>query len=494
MKTSWWVSLHAVAANLRQTSSVMHTMKWSTMSIKVTTHTRTAQITADSAALAASRAAVTGAALAGAELVDTDLAGTATASTAMASGGVASGAVAGAKRRFKKPADLLSRPALLTVPIVLVGTLAISLNLAAPAEAHALAKKPLKVKVAQTTPVLVAQPTAVAAVVQIAPAQYSVEDGDTVSGIASRFGLSTATVLARNGLDSRALIFPGQVLTLTQTAGSAASASTGSNSYVVKSGDTVSGIAAAHELKTSDLLGANGLDGSGVIYPGQVIRLAEAPALETAAYVTPQTASAPSTTHTIASGETITAVADAAGVSVQAMLDANGLGWSSIIYPGQVLTLPVTVAPAAAPITRASAGIVTPMSEEMRQNARTIVATGRGTGVNTSGLVIALAAAAQESGLRNVDYGDRDSLGLFQQRPSAGWGTPEQVMDPVRASLAFFGGAGNPNPGVTRGLLDVPGWASMTVTQAAQAVQISAYPDHYAKWETSARAWLVEIG
>jgi LysM repeat protein len=440
----------------------------------------------DAAVSAASRAAVlqTSTTPAGTELGGTDLAG----------GALAGGAFAGAKRRLKKPVDLLSRPALLTVPIVLVSTLAISLNLAAPAEAHALAKKPLKAKLAQTTPVLAAVPASIAATVQIAPAQYSVVDGDTVSGIANRFGLSTGAVLALNGLDSRALIFPGQVLTLTQTTAPAASASTVLNSYVVKRGDTVSGVAAAHKLNTSDVLGANGLNGSSVIYPGQVVLLAAAPALETAAYVTPLAAPAPSATHTIASGETITAVADAAGVSVQAVLDANGLGWSSIIYPGQVLILPVTVAPAAAPITRATAGIVTPMTEEMRQNARTIVATGRGTGVNDAGLVIGLAAAAQESGLRNVDYGDRDSLGLFQQRPSAGWGTPEQVMDPVRASLAFFGGAGNPNPGVTRGLLDIPGWESMTVTQAAQAVQISAYPDYYAKWETSARAWLVEIG
>ncbi|WP_281534771.1 hypothetical protein [Cryobacterium breve] len=68
------------------------------------------------------------------------------------------------------------------------------------------------------------------------------------------------------------------------------------------------------------------------------------------------------------------------------------------------------------------------------------------------------------------------------------------MMDPARASQAFFGGAGNPNPGVTRGLLDIPGWEGMTVTQAAQAVQLSAYPDYYAKWETSARAWLSELG
>ena len=108
--------------------------------------------------------------------------------------------------------------------------------------------------------------------------------------------------------------------------------------------------------------------------------------------------------------------------------------------------------------------------------------------------MIALAAAAQESGLRNVKHGDRDSLGLFQQRPSSGWGTAEQVLDPVRASLAFFCGAVNPNPGITRGLLDIPGWESMTLTPAAQTVQISAFPDHYAKWETSARAWLDELG
>jgi hypothetical protein len=107
--------------------------------------------------------------------------------------------------------------------------------------------------------------------------------------------------------------------------------------------------------------------------------------------------------------------------------------------------------------------------------------------------VIALAAAMQESGLRNLDYGDRDSLGLFQQRPSTGWGTPAQVTDPVYASKLFFGGPSNPNKGKTRGLLDIKGWQSMTVTQAAQAVQISAYPDAYAKWETSARAWLAEL-
>ncbi|MCY7404440.1 MAG: LysM peptidoglycan-binding domain-containing protein [Cryobacterium sp.] len=416
-----------------------------------------------------------------------------------------------AKRREKKSSDLRSRPAILTVPIVLVSTIAISLNLAAPAQAQALAKKPLESKLAETTPVLAV--AAVAQAVQIAPALYPVVDGDTVSGIAARFGLSTATVLALNGLDPRALIFAGQVLTLTQagaptaapaeTASAVPNNSTVPNNYTVQSGDTISAIAAAHGLKAADVLGANGLTDSSVIYPGHSVLLTIAPAMESAAYIAPVTSGAAAATYTIASGETIAAVANASGVSVQAVLDANGLGWSSIIYPGQVLTLPLTAAPtsvstatvpAPAPITVATAGVVTPMSEEMRQNAQTIVSVGRGVGVSNAGLVVALAAAAQESGLRNVDYGDRDSLGLFQQRPSAGWGTPEQVMDPVWASLAFFGGTSNPNPNVTRGLLDIADWESMTVTQAAQAVQISAYPDYYAKWETSALAWVSQIG
>ena len=137
---------------------------------------------------------------------------------------------------------------------------------------------------------------------------------------------------------------------------------------------------------------------------------------------------------------------------------------------------------------------MTPLSTEMAANAAIIVRTGRSLGIPDQGIVVALAAAAQESSLRNVQSGDRDSLGLFQQRPSQGWGTPEQVLDPVRATTAFFGGSSNPNTGLTIGLLDIPGWQSLPVTAAAQAVQKSAHPDAYGKWETSARAWLGQLG
>ncbi|MFD8794779.1 C40 family peptidase [Streptomyces vinaceus] len=115
--------------------------------------------------------------------------------------------------------------------------------------------------------------------------------------------------------------------------------------------------------------------------------------------------------------------------------------------------------------------------KEQIPNAKAIQATGVAMKVPARGQIVALATALQESGLRNLDYGDRDSLGLFQQRPSQGWGTPEQVRDPVYASTKFY-----------EGLLEVSGWESMTVTQAAQAVQASGFPDAYAKWEPLATA------
>ncbi|MEU9411651.1 C40 family peptidase [Streptomyces sp. NPDC048281] len=114
---------------------------------------------------------------------------------------------------------------------------------------------------------------------------------------------------------------------------------------------------------------------------------------------------------------------------------------------------------------------------EQIPNAATIVATGLSLDVPTKGQIIALATAMQESRLRNLNYGDRDSLGLFQQRPSQGWGTAQQIRDPTYASEQFY-----------KHLLKVGGWQQMTVAQAAQAVQQSALPDAYAQWETLATA------
>lgn len=110
-------------------------------------------------------------------------------------------------------------------------------------------------------------------------------------------------------------------------------------------------------------------------------------------------------------------------------------------------------------------------STEQLKNASTIVQVGRNLGMSTRDIQIALITAMVESNLVNVNYGDRDSLGLFQQRPSQGWGSPEQVMDPIYSATKFFK--------TLRGLGDRR--YQMGMGQAAQAVQRSAFPDRYAE-------------
>jgi hypothetical protein len=112
------------------------------------------------------------------------------------------------------------------------------------------------------------------------------------------------------------------------------------------------------------------------------------------------------------------------------------------------------------------------LTGEQIGNARTIAQVGYERGLPERAVVIALATAMQESRLRNLDYGDRDSLGLFQQRPSQGWGTPAQVQDPVYAAGKFYDG-----------LVQVPGWDTRRLTEAADAVQRSAFPEAYQKHE-----------
>nr|WP_307710880.1 C40 family peptidase [Streptomyces sp. V1I6] len=118
-----------------------------------------------------------------------------------------------------------------------------------------------------------------------------------------------------------------------------------------------------------------------------------------------------------------------------------------------------------------------PAPKEQIPHAKVIVATGVQLKISARGQVIALATALQESGLRNLQGGDRDSLGLFQQRPSQGWGTREQILDPVYASTKFY-----------KALKSLKDWENMPVTVAAQKVQKSQFPDAYAKHEPLATA------
>lgn len=123
------------------------------------------------------------------------------------------------------------------------------------------------------------------------------------------------------------------------------------------------------------------------------------------------------------------------------------------------------------------------MTAEQARNAAAIAHVARDLGMPPFGLQISLATAIQESKLVNVHSGDADSVGLFQQRPSAGWGTVDQITNPRLATLAFFGRAQHTSNG---GLLDLPGWQQMDLAAAAQAVQVSSYPGAYAEWENVA--------
>jgi hypothetical protein len=116
------------------------------------------------------------------------------------------------------------------------------------------------------------------------------------------------------------------------------------------------------------------------------------------------------------------------------------------------------------------------VTAEQAGNAQTIAGVARDKGLPERAVVIALATAMQESGLRNLDYGDRDSLGLFQQRPSQGWGTPAQVQDPVYAAGIFYDR-----------LVQVSGWDTGELSAVADSVQRSAFPFAYAKHEGTAQ-------
>lgn len=123
------------------------------------------------------------------------------------------------------------------------------------------------------------------------------------------------------------------------------------------------------------------------------------------------------------------------------------------------------------------------LEAERRRNAEIIIRVGRQVGASDRDILIGLMTAMQESSLRNLNYGDRDSLGLFQQRPSQGWGSPAQIMNPEYAAKKFFDA-----------LLRVPNRHKLPLTAAAQKVQRSAYPNAYAKHESYARNLLRTLG
>ncbi|WP_405433017.1 hypothetical protein [Micromonospora sp. NBC_00617] len=169
----------------------------------------------------------------------------------------------------------------------------------------------------------------------------------------------------------------------------------------------------------------------------------------------------------------------------KSMLSVAGLAFAGGVFAGPIAAhaaTPVDTKPAAvtvqAPKPQGDQSHIT-LDGEQTANAKAIIAATKKAGLPERAAVISIATSLQESKLDNLghlgDMNDHDSLGLFQQRPSSGWGTPEQITNPEYSTTAFL-----------KGLKQVDGWQDMPLTQAAQTVQVSAYPDAYAQWEQQA--------
>ncbi len=322
-----------------------------------------------------------------------------------------------------------------------------------------------------------------------APAEYTITRGDTISGIAGKFGLETSAILKLNNLQSNTLIYPGQKIKLTGTAPApsapapapapAPAGAAGGSVYTVKSGDTLGAIAARHGVRLSEVFGWNGLNMGSIIHPGQQIKIGSgaaapapapaAPAPAAPAPVAPaSTPAAPapaSGSYTIKSGDTLSGIAARNGVKLSDVLSANRLTMSSMIYPGQKLVIPgASIAPASsqpsAPVTPLvpstflgfsyPAAVVSSANENKallnaspvpsREQMKSIVAdTARKMGVDPS---LAMAFAFQESSFNHRSVSPANAIGTMQVIPSSGqWasdlvGRKLNLLDPYDNATA----------------------------------------------------------
>jgi N-acetylmuramoyl-L-alanine amidase len=384
------------------------------------------------------------------------------------------------------------------LPAVVLSSLALAQPAAAEAPARAIPATLAAAMKAQTAKakaafipaasVSASIPTAFRPAQPAAPAEYTIARGDTISAIAGKFGLNTGEVLALNNLQPNTIIYPGQKIRLSGSAASpapapalaaapAAPASSG-GSYTVKAGDTLSAIAARHNIGLSEIFSWNGLNMGSIIYPGQKVKVgsgeaAAAPAPQPAAAPAglaatsaPATiAPAPGGSYTVKAGDTLSAIASKHGVKLSDVLSANQLSMTSVIYPGNKLVIPgASIQPASS----APAATVTPLVPSSflgfsypeavvssanqnkallnaapvpsRDEMRSIVAdTARAMGVEPS---LALAFAYQESGFNQRAVSPANAIGTMQVIPTSGeWasdlvGRKLNLLDPYDNATA----------------------------------------------------------
>ncbi|MCG2623839.1 LysM peptidoglycan-binding domain-containing protein [Arthrobacter sp. I2-34] len=247
----------------------------------------------------------------------------------------------------------LSAAATAAIPAVVLSSAALALPAQAAEQAPRMALQPrladgtsgpLLARMVPASQVAAQLPSMLRPASSAVPANYIVRSGDTVSAIAARYGLSTSKVLSLNGLRTSSIIYPGQKLKLTGTAARSAQttikASSKASGYTVRAGDTLSGIASRHGISLSKLLAANGLKTSSIIYPGQKLKLTgAAKAPSYGAAASLNKSTSMSSSYTVRAGDTLSGIASRHGISLSKLLSANGLKTSSIIYPGQKLKL-----------------------------------------------------------------------------------------------------------------------------------------------------------
>ncbi|KRE60708.1 lytic transglycosylase [Arthrobacter sp. Soil736] len=360
-----------------------------------------------------------------------------------------------------------------TLPAVMLSSLAVAQPAAAESRPSAIPATLAAAMEAQAAAVnagiipAASVPAAIPAGLQPAratPGAHTVVRGDTVSGIAGRYGLSTSAVLKLNNLKSNSVIYPGQRIKLTGTATTAARkaaatpASTTSRTYTVKSGDTLGGIAARHGVKLSQVLSWNRLKLSSVIYPGQKIRIGAGVAASAAG----KPAAAPSGSYVIKAGDTLSGIASRHGVRLADILSANRLKLTSVIYPGHKLVIPAkasAVQPASSvtPLVPSSflgftypAAVVSSANKNkallnaspvpsLAQMQSIVADTARRMGVDPA---LAQAFAYQESGFNQRAVSPANAIGTMQVIPSSGeWasdlvGRKLNLLDPYDNATA----------------------------------------------------------
>ncbi|KRD44924.1 murein transglycosylase [Cellulomonas sp. Root930] len=294
---------------------------------------------------------------------------------------------------------------------------------------------------------------------------YTVRSGDTVSHIATRTGTTVAAIARANALADVSRIRIGQVLTIPTSSSAApaaapAAVAPAAGSYTVASGDTVSHIAAKLGTSVQAIVAANGLDARAFIRVGQTLTVPGSTAAAAAAPAPAAAAQAAgSVSHTVRSGETVTAIAAKHGATVAAIVAANGLDSRALIRIGQTLTVPV---PAAAPapaavgntfagrtyadsvVAAANANLTTlrssgtPSKAEMQAK---VAATARALGVDPA---LAQAVAFQESGFKHAVVSPANAIGTMQVIPTSG----QWASDLVGRQLNLV----NPDDNVTAGV------------------------------------------